>query len=93
MSKLLMKDRDTIMNFNDKELFATVYTCNTQMIERLKQMLIDFPEDVKLIEETKVSIKVTMPKNWLKISTPRRLTDAQRQAAAERMMKNRAHKK
>ena len=93
MSKLLMKDRDTIMNFNDKELFATVYTCNTQMIERLKQMLIDFPEDVKLIEETKVSIKVTMPKNWLKIPTPRRLTDAQRQAAAARMMKNRAHKK
>ena len=93
MSKLLMIERETTMTYNDKEPLATVQTCNTQLIKRLKQIAVDFPEECALIEATKDSVTVTMPKEWLKISTPRRLSDAQREAAANRMKKNREYRK
>ena len=92
MSKKPMRiDRKTIITFNDKEQTASFYTCNTQMIKKLKEVAESFPAETEIEHEDEFSITATLPKTWIKLSTPRRLSNEQRDAARARMKKNRTN--
>lgn len=89
MSKLTRAEKETIINYNDAESIANIYSCNKNMIEKLLQLEKEYPDRVLVTYRSDVSLNVEIPKEWIKISAPRKLTDKQRQAARERMLKNR----
>lgn len=89
MSKLTRAEKETIINYNDAESVANIYSCNKNMIEKLLQLEKEYPDKVSITYRSDVSLNVEIPKEWIKISAPRKLTDKQRQAARERMLKNR----
>ena len=77
-------ERETTINFNDDEKTATVYTCNKTLINHLTK--ISLSDDLITIK-TKDSYSVTfiVPKKWVKIRPPRKVSEAQRQKAKERL--------
>lgn len=89
MSKLTRAEKETIINYNDAESVANIYSCNKNMIEKLLQLEKEYPDKVSITYRSDVSLNAEIPKEWIKISAPRKLTDKQRQAARERMLKNR----
>ena len=58
-------------------------------MKKLLDLENEYPDKVKVIYKSDVSLNVEIPKEWIKISAPRKLTDEQRKAARERMLKNR----
>lgn len=89
MSKLTRTEKETIINYNDAESVANIYSCNKNMIKKLLQLEKEYPDKVSVTYRSDVSLNVEIPKDWIKISAPRKLTDKQREAARERMLKNR----
>ena len=53
-------------------------------ISRIKKLAEDNPEDVHLDISTDGSVFATFPLSWVKISPPRKVSEEQREAAAER---------
>ena len=85
-------EKETIINFNEEELTASVYTHN----ERLRKRLASFAEksnDCCLVRNGEDYSEYTIPKKWLKINLPRQYSDEQRQKMAERARANLLKKK
>ena len=59
-------ERETIITFNDAEKKASYYTCNKARMEQLKELA---KEDW--------CMEADMPKKWVKIKPPRKLTEEQ----------------
>lgn len=71
-------EQETIINFNEAEGTANVYTYNARLKKRLST--IDSPECVLKRQGDKWA-EYDVPKAWIKINPPRVLTAAQRAAA------------
>ena len=84
----LDNERETIIRFDDSSDRAVVNTFNRAFQRKLERLLKSNPDDVYLIDDYKRDnnngILVTLPKSWIKIRTPMKMTDEQRQARAER---------
>ncbi|WP_286077171.1 hypothetical protein [Thomasclavelia cocleata] len=89
MGKLTKLEKETIINYNDSDGIANIYSCNKNMMKKLLDLENEYPDKVKVTYKSDVSLNVEIPKEWIKISAPRKLTDEQRKAARERMLKNR----
>ena len=76
--RLKRQERETIINFNEAEEAANVYTYN-QKLEA-----IDRPECV-LKRKGDMWAEYDVPKTWVKITPPRVLTAAQRVAAVHNL--------
>lgn len=79
--KLTRYEQETIVNFNEEEKTASVYTHNKALIGRLKQLSEERPEECRL-ERTShwgQAVDYIIPKSWVKVSPPRRLTEAQKE--------------
>ena len=84
-------EQETIINFNEEEKTASVYTFNSRLQKRLAKLAEDFPDECKRETETwqpQGSVDYTVPKKWIKInpSRPREMTEEQKQAARERIL-------
>ena len=82
---MLKYERETIINYNQEEDTASVYTHSTALINRLE----------KLTDKGCVKIKYgegfaeyEVPKKWVKIRPPREMSEEQRAAASERAKSN-----
>lgn len=84
---LSREERETIISFNEKEAIADVYTCNTQIKNRLKELSLK-SSDIYLIKEDKYSQTYTIPKNVIKFSLPRELSEKQKQERALKLHEN-----
>lgn len=75
--------------------YATLYSSEAKWMRKIKQLKTDYPDSVQIINETSESMVVHIPKSWLKVTPPRKmtLTDEQRAAAKERMLTARKNKK
>lgn len=80
-------EKETIINYNNAEKEASIYTCNENMQEKIRKLAEKYPEQVKITASDNYSVTAEIPKKWVKIVPPRNLTDEQRAAAAERMKK------
>jgi hypothetical protein len=86
-------ERETIINFNEDEKQASVYTFNQSLKKRLKKFAIDRPDECKMTSEgPEDAASFLVPKKWVRIKPPAQynLTDEQKQERAERM--RRIHK-
>lgn len=77
-------ERETIMTYNNAEGEANVYTLNLSMRRKILQLATEYPDEVKILHQAEDMVEATVPKSWVKIRPPRKLTDEQREALVER---------
>ena len=68
-------EKETIINYNNAEKEAYMYSCNFHKKQELLALAQKYPDDVKIICSTKESIEVTLPKKWIKIRPPRKISE------------------
>ena len=87
--KLSRYEQETILNFNDKEKTASVYTHNRALQRGLQKLVEERPEECKLdgVCRDGQAVSFPVPKRWIKVASPRKrqMTDEQRNAASERI--------
>lgn len=79
-------ERETLIDFNEAEKTASVYTCNKAMQNKLRRLAEQRPEECRLVKEYPESkaIEFDVPKAWVKVSPPRKVSEEQKAAAAKR---------
>lgn len=90
-------DRETCIERIQNDKYTNIYTSERKFINELNNLKDQHPEDV-IIEHINSdgSICAKVPYNWFKFVKPptkRTMTEEQRQAASERMKKNRENRK
>lgn len=78
-------EQETIVNYNAGEQTATVYTRDRVVMRRLDALVNEYPDLYRLIGETDIDKTYEMPKSLFSYRKPRRISEAQREAAKERM--------
>lgn len=78
-------EQETIINFNEAEATAGVYTHNGRLKRRLEQLERDRPDDVSRDHNGDFLI----PKGWVKINPPRILSEAERERLAKQIKRAR----
>lgn len=82
-------EQETIINYNEEEKAASVYTHNKALRRKLETLAVDRPEDCKLIRGSHEgqAVEYSVPKSWIKVRPPRsvNLTDKQRAAMVSRL--------
>lgn len=90
-------ERETIINFNDAEKTASIYTCSQSLIRKLDILCEKYPDQYKLDTMDSVSKTYTcFNKKLIAIRAPvkrKELTDEERKILSERMKKNIHNKK
>ena len=89
-----MEFRETSIEYLSCNDHATLYSSEAKWIRKIKQLKLEYPNDITIKNEDSESIVVHIPKSWLKVTPPRKmtLTDEQRAAAKERMLTARKNK-
>lgn len=78
--KLSNYEKETIVNFNEAEKTASVYTHNAALQEQLSALCGSHPEQVRrTADNCHGGLTFELPKKWLKITPPRELSPAQRE--------------
>ena len=86
--KLSNIEKETVINFNEAERTASVYTHNEALKRQLLELCRTYPEQVRQTAANRWGgLTFELPKKWLKVSPPRILSPAQR-AVLDRMNKN-----
>lgn len=83
-------ERETIINFNEEEKVASVYTYNKSLRNKLNKLL-GVNQDIHLIRSSDEMSEFEVPKSWIKVSPPKQvnLSDEQRAAIAARLQASR----
>lgn len=85
-------EQETIINFNEEEGTARVYTFNRALQNRLARLAADRPEDCRIDPDERLSIDGAMayivPKRWITVRPPKQyaLTDEEKAARAAKML-------
>lgn len=84
--KLTHYEQETIINYNEAESTASVYTHNRPLRRKLEKLAADRPSECKCfrISHDGQAAEVYIPKRWIKISPPRQISQAQREKMRER---------
>lgn len=83
--KLTRYEKETIINFNEAEATANIYTHNGGLIRKLDALADQRPEEAKRGRSfPDGGREFTVPKRWVKVNAGPILTDEQRRAMAER---------
>lgn len=77
-------EQETIINYNNEEKTASVFTYDKSLIRKLDKRLPEMP-DMKLIRRGEDFAEYSLPKKWIKVAFPRQYSDEQRAEMAERM--------
>ena len=82
-------EKETVINFNEAERMASVYTHNGPLRRRLEQMAQERPEDCRLFKTCHdgQAVEYYIPKSWIKILPPRVASEAQKAAAMAALQK------
>lgn len=89
-------EQETTINIFHKSVSnkAEIFTCIPAMMDRLRTLAADYPNDVAIVEKD-MCINATVPSGWIRVSPKRKcnLTDEQKKAGAERLRAYREAKK
>lgn len=77
-------EQETIINYNNEEKTASIFTYDKSLIRKLDKRLAEML-DMKLIRRGKDFAEYSLPKKWIKVAFPRQYSDEQRAEMAERM--------
>ena len=86
--KLTNVEKETVINFNESERTASVYTHNEALKRQLLELCRSHPEQVRQTAANDWGgLTYKLPKKWLRVVPPRVLTPAQR-AVLDKMNQN-----
>jgi len=85
--KLTRYEQETIINFNAGDQTATLYTRDPAIMRKIDALVTEYPDIFKCVGETDIDKTYEMPKSRISYRKPRHLSEKQRNAARERMMK------
>jgi len=88
--KLTKYERETIINFNEEEKTASIYTCSEAYKKKLDGFCRKRPDLYKLEEDDPPSKTYIFPKRLVSIRLPRILTKEQKEELKERILKVRS---
>lgn len=79
-------ERETIINFNEEEGSASVFTYNKPLIKKLTALSQE-RDDIAVEIGDEECATFTVPKKWVKVSPPRQVnyTEEQKKQLAERL--------
>lgn len=82
IKKIYLKpdERETIINFNDEEEIANLYTCNRSMMTKMDKLCKSNPDIFQLDEYDESSKTYLFPKKLVSIRRPVKLTAKQKEA-------------
>ena len=83
--KISRYEQETVINFNAGESKATLYTRDTTVMRKLDALVNDHPDTFKCIGDTDIDKTYELPKSSITYRKPRNISEAQRNAARERM--------
>ena len=63
-------ERETVLNYNDEEKVATVYTCNKALMRKADNFCSLFPEVYKVIRQDEYSKTYEIPKKLISLRSP-----------------------
>ena len=87
--KLTNIEKETVINFNEAERTASIYTHNEALKRQLLELCRTHPEQARQTAANGWGgLTFELPKKWLKVSPPRVLSPAQR-AVLDRMNQRR----
>lgn len=86
-------EMETIINFNEEEQMAEVYTYNKSMKRKLEKYSKEKQEECKMVKigNDNNAVKYLVPKKWIKIYPPRKtksLTEEEKQKRIANLTKN-----
>ena len=82
--KLTRYEKETIINFNEAEATANIYTHNGALIRKLDALADQRPEEAKQGRSfPDGGREFTIPKRWVLVKASRILTEEQRRVATE----------
>ena len=86
MSDLSNYEKETVINYNNEESTAQVFTYHRALQNKLNK-LIGVNPDISVLRRGDEWTEYIVPKTWIKVSPPRQVnyTDEQRTAMAERL--------
>lgn len=76
---------ETIINFNAEEKTANCFTLDKPIVKRWAKLIEERPDEVKVIQKSEDVLEMEVPKKWIKVRPPRKVSDEQRAAASERL--------
>lgn len=87
-------ERETILNFNEREDTASIYTHNKAMRHKLERLAKERPGECRMYQPSHdgQSAEFYIPKGWIRINPPRvatPLTEEQKQQRREQLAKAR----
>lgn len=85
--KLSKLEQETIFAYNQEEKTATVYTCDKALIRRLDKLCL-LNTEITATKTDDVSKTYLFPKKWIKVKTPRKLSEENRAKLKENALKN-----
>lgn len=88
--KMLRCEKETVVNMNDADKILSLSTSQDWMKRRIRKLAESNPEEVKITNEDDYTLFAELPAKWLHIRPPRKVSEEQRLAAAERLRKYRA---
>lgn len=80
-------EQETIYNYNQEEPLASCYTMDRALIRRL-DALAEKHKEITLLRTVEGVREYTFPKKWIKVKTPRQLSDEKRQELKNRALRN-----
>lgn len=76
------EEQETIITFNENDPTASVYTMNRALIRKLDGLTVTRANEARRVKTYPDGAQeYEVPKKWVKVSPPRILSDAQREAA------------
>lgn len=90
--KLTKYEQETIINFNNDEQEASIYTASPQMMRKLDALAAAYPEHYQVVEQTEVSKTYSCEKHLINLRKPRKVNEEHSQWARQRMQEMNRHK-
>ena len=84
---LSLYERETIINFNEAESTAGIYTHNVALRNKLLK-LSQTETELRIIRQSEDMLEVDVPKKWIRVSPPKKLSKETRQKMADRLNSN-----
>ena len=80
-------EMETIYNYNQEEPRASCYTMDKALIHRM-DALAEKHKEITVVRADEGVREYTFPKKWIKVKTPRQLSDEKRQELKNRALRN-----
>jgi hypothetical protein len=85
---LKKSEMETIILYNDADLYCEIYTCNRALMRKMDKLCIEQPEYFKVAKQDELSITYECPKKQIKVNKVRKLTEEERYKRKERALQN-----